>query len=179
MFCFSECSELNYRYSFTVRLNIIIGKPMKYFLLLIVLCPSYLFSQISPDTLHMFKSHDYPTVYGTHDDNYPDSFISGLIKDVSFGVSCGVICGSGTIKVKLSKLPDYFPSPNVFVVIPCLSAGDKKGFINKKVSLRVTKLLRNNDRCYFMNVSNSIISDNQPFYYYDNDRYGPFIIKSE
>lgn len=165
-----------------IRLNMNFGfnKPLSSFFILFVLCSQLLFAQISVDTLKVSTVPSYPIIYGESDDKYPDSlYINGVIQDVSFGVSCGVFCGSGTIKVKLSKLSDYFPEGNIIVVIPCLYGSDQRTLINKTVGLRVTKLLRNNDRCYFRNVSNSINSNNRPFYYYDVDRYGTFMIKLE
>lgn len=151
---------------------------MKYFSFFWILCSQFLFAQISVDTLHVNKVNSYPIVFGSNNDKYPDSlYINGVIKDICFGVSCGVLCGSGTIKIKLSKLNHDFQNRNIFVVIPCLYGNNKKVFINKKVSLKVTKLLKNNTRCYFENITNDINSKSQPFFYYDIDRYGPFIIK--
>lgn len=150
-----------------------ISELMKYVLIFLIFS-NYLFAQENIDSLPSVSVGFIPIVYGLDDDNFPDSlFVSGIINEVSYGLSCGIFCGSGTLKVSITETNIIFPEYYIYIVIPCLHANNADIKVNKKVSLKVKKLFKENNDCYFEHILNTINSYGNPFYYYDSDLYGP------
>ncbi len=90
--------------------------------------------------------------------------VEGEIVAVSPGMSCGVMCTSGTIEIKLSKYLRGYVGDRVFVALACFTGGD---LIGKKITVNVEKLELNNNDCFWTTSINYINSYGTPFYIRD------------
>ena len=142
--------------------------------ILVILClvfQSKLFSQVI-DSLKA-QSVGFSIVYGDTFHNYPDTLeITGKIEEISFGVSCGIMCASGTIRIKPNCMINNYPAECVYVVIPCLSGKSVDKYLCKCVNIKVKKVTKKINTCYLKNIFNNINSNNIPFYYYDYEKEG-------
>jgi hypothetical protein len=91
-------------------------------------------------------------------------FVTGKIVDISTGTSCGVVCGCGTIKVKLSNTLKGYSASYVFIAIPCFSV-NSKDFLNKTIKIQTDLLRIDNKDCFWNELPvNYIDSKGVPFY---------------
>lgn len=93
--------------------------------------------------------------------------VNGVVEEVSPGTSCGVVCGCGTVKIRLQDSIPGYHSSFVFIAIPCFAVG-KKDFMGKTVKANLTKLPATNKECFYRElVLNTINSGRVPFYISD------------
>ena len=96
---------------------------------------------------------------------FPENvLVNGVVEAVSTGTSCGVVCGCGTIKVRLQDSIPGYHYPVVFIAIRCFT-GSEKEIVGKKVKAGFTKLPITNKECYYRElVVNTLDSGKIPFY---------------
>lgn len=95
-------------------------------------------------------------------------FVTGKIVDITTGTSCGVLCGCGTIKVKLSDALMDYNYTYVFIAIPCFNV-NSIDFLNKTIKIKVDLLDIDNKDCFWNEAPmNKIDSKGIPFYIPNN-----------
>lgn len=96
-------------------------------------------------------------------DTFPQILrIKGRIIDVTTGTSCGIFISSGTLMIKIDHCNLDYPDSIVFVVVGCLTRKDE--LINKKVTLHINALFKENKECY-KPIFNCFNSNGMPFYW--------------
>jgi len=114
-------------------------------------------------TLYNNFKTSYPIVRDTLN-QFPDSLIvEGEIADYITGVSCGVFCGSGALKIKLTKANAKYAHDFLFIGVPCFSECPDT-FKTRKI-WTVSKISLTDHSCYWTEVPvNKFDSKGTPFY---------------
>lgn len=96
---------------------------------------------------------------------FPDSvFIKGKMVDYTLqGCACGVICGCGTIKIKLSENNPHYKAAFIYVAIPCFEKMEETYL--KAQSWKLYKLPLNEKSCFWQeHPTNKFHTKGLPFY---------------
>ena len=117
---------------------------------------------VDSSAYNRFKS-SYPITRDTLN-IFPDSIIiEGELIDYTLGFSCGVLCGCGTLKIKLAKKDDSYKQAFIYVGVPCLNVLPNE--LKKKTNWTLYKLPLNNNRCCWTEVPmNKFDTKGLPFY---------------
>ena len=96
---------------------------------------------------------------------FPDSVIieGELLDYTTIGFSCGVLCGCGTLKIKLARQYDHYKQAYIYVGVPCLNTLSKK--LQNKTKWTLYKLPLSDNSCYWTEVPmNKFDTKGLPFY---------------
>jgi hypothetical protein len=131
--------------------------------LLPLVLPLAVCAQDAPsDSVPIGLSTTHPVVYASADSGLPERLaVTGVIEAASPTANCGVLCGGGTIAVRLDRPAPGGPE-RVFIVVPCLVSSD--ALVGRRVAFTAFRLTGAEDACYYRDVANRIDSQGAPFY---------------
>lgn len=104
-------------------------------------------------------------VYASENDGLPEKFTAKgtIVQSSVSGTYCGTVATGGTLKIKLEGKVAGYPNENLFVVVLCLAGEENEKLNGKSIELEVEKMTKF-PYSFGVLLSNSIDSNNQPFY---------------
>ena len=116
-------------------------------------------------TITLSSAHNFPITRDTLN-KFPDSVeIEAILADYTLGTSCGILCGCGSLKMRVTKKNELYREEFIYVGMPCFNSKEMVKEFEKSKKLKLYKISMNDKRCYWTEVPmNKFDTKGLPFY---------------